>query len=163
VGEGNESTPAVIVDRAAGTCQRIGVRAPIRVLDWTHDGKSFLFEETNKDNETGTYRYDIASHSARLVAIGTGAAVFVGDDDILALGNSTLNFRKIRNAPMEPTRAEIAVSNERNSEVEVDSLGFNTTPAMLAESRMIYATENHLAAITTFTPTRSGPIRQLIT
>src|ERR1700722_3795406 len=57
VGTGDASAPPVIIDRGKESCERINAQPPIRVLDWAHDGKSFLYKETNPAIGTGTYRY----------------------------------------------------------------------------------------------------------
>ena len=99
---------------------------------------------------------------ARLVAISSDAAVFVGNDQILALGNGALTFREAQAAPAGPVRAEVALSNPSGTETEVESLGFNSTPAMLAASSMTYTRATDTAAIATFSPTTEGPMRKIV-
>lgn len=159
---GDANTPPVLIDREKESCERINARAPLRILDWAHDSKSFLFEDSNPAIGTGIYRYDIASKTARLVAISSGAAVFVGNDDVLALGNSALTFRGAQFKPDGGIRAEVARSNPSGTNVEVESLGFYTTPAMLATSTMTYTRATDAAAIATFSPTTEGPMRKIV-
>src|SRR5579871_4731466 len=154
VGTGDASAQPVIIDRSKESCQRTNAQAPIRVLDWAHDSKSFLFEEINRTAGTATYRYDLATGMARLVAIASGAAAFVGNDQVLALGDGALTFREAQNAPEAPVRAEVALSNPMGTNTEVQLLGFNTTPAMLASSTMTYTRQTDVAAIGTFSPTK---------
>ena len=161
-GEGDRIARPVIVDRPNETCQRLNANPPIRVLDWSPDGNSFLYEETNSQHETGTYRYDVLGKATRLIAVASGAAIFVGNSDVLALGSRGLTFGKIRNAPDAPCRAEVALSNASGNETDVESLGFNTTPTMLAASTMTYSRESDSAAIATFSPTPGGPQRKLV-
>ncbi len=162
VGSGDADAPPIIIDRAKESCQRINAQAPIRVLDWAHDSKSFLYEENDPTVGTGTYRYDLATGAVRLVAISSGAAAFVGNDQVLALGSGGLTFRGAQFAPNGPIRAEVALSNPTGSDTEVESLGFNSTSAMLAASTMTYTRATDTAAIATFSPTTSGPLRKIV-
>jgi hypothetical protein len=162
VGEGNAIAPAIIIDRKEESCQPINVRAPIRLLDWSQDSSAFLYEENNTVVGAGTYRYDVAKNTSRLVAIASGAAAFVSKSSILVLGSGGLNFRKIQNSPNGPCRAEVAVSNASGSDIDIQSLGLNSTPAMLADSRMTYTAASDTAAITTFSPTPTGPERKIV-
>jgi len=159
---GDASAPAIVIDRAKESCQMIPARPPIRILDWAHDSKAFLFQNVNPPLETGVYRYDLTSNTARLVAIASGAAAFVGNDQILALGDRGLTLASAQTAPDRPVRAEVAISNQSGSDIEVESLGFNTTPAMLAGSTMTYARATDAAAIATFSPTAEGPVRKIV-
>ncbi|HVN27985.1 MAG TPA: hypothetical protein VMT64_05835, partial [Candidatus Binataceae bacterium] len=96
-GFGDANAPAVLIDRAKGSCRMINAGAPIRVLDWAHDSKAFLFQDV-RSPASGAYRYDLQSSTARLVAIASGAAAFVGNDQILALGDRGLTLASARNA-----------------------------------------------------------------
>jgi hypothetical protein len=162
VGAGDANAPPIIIDRDKESCERLNAKEPIRVLDWQPDSKAFLYEETNGAVGTGTYRFDLSAMRARLVAISSGAATFVGNDQILALGNGALTFREAQVAPERAIRAELALSNAAGTETEVESLGFNTTPAMLATSTMTFSRETDSAAIATFSPSSEGPIRKLV-
>lgn len=159
---GDKDAQPIIVDRAKESCQQLHGQAPIRVLDWAHDSKSFLYEGTTRSLGTGVYRYDLATGLARLVAISSDAAAFVGNDQVLALGNGALTFRGAQAAPAGPVRAEVALSNPSGNETEVESLGFNSTPAMLAASTMSYTRTTDTAAIATFSPTTEGPMRKIV-
>jgi hypothetical protein len=162
VGAGDTVAPPVVIDRAKETCQPIIAKAPIRVIDWAHDSKSFLFQNADQKLEPGTYRYDLTTNAARLVAISSGAAAFVGNDQILALGSRALTISTAKGEPQRPVRAQVAISNQSGSEIEVESLGFNTTPAMLADSAMTYTRATDAAAIATFSPTPEGPVRKIV-
>jgi hypothetical protein len=162
VGSGDAEALPTIIDRGKESCRRINAPTTLRVLDWAHDSKSFLYEETERTPGTAAYRFDLASGAARLVAISSGAAAFVSDDQVLALGNGALTFRDAQRAPDGPVRAELALSNPSGTNTEVESLGFNSTPAMLAASKMTYTHETDEAAIATFGPTTEGPMRKLV-
>jgi hypothetical protein len=162
VAAGDADAPPEVIDRGKEACQRINAKPPIRVLDWAHDSKAFLYEDTTQAIGTGTYRCDLATNSVRLVAISSGAASFVGNDQVLALGSGSLTFRGAQYAPEGPVRAEVAISNPDSSETEVQSLGFESTPAMMAASKMTYTRETDSAAIATFAPSPSGPMRKIV-
>ncbi len=162
IGSGDATVLPVIVDRGKESCQQLNAQAPLKVLDWAHDSKSFLYQETNRTIGTGIYRYDLANRSGRLVAISSGAAAFVGNDQVLALGSGALTFRGAQFAPDGPIRAEVALSNPSGSDTEVVSLGFNSTPTMLAASTMTYTRTADAAAIATFSPTAEGPTRKIV-
>ena len=163
VGEGDADAPVVVIDRAKETCQPIGFKAPIQVLDWEHDSKSFLFREINPNALTGSYRYDLTTNAARLVALSSSAVAFVGDDQILALGSRSLTESEVQQAPQNAVHAQVAVSDPSGSDIEVQSLGFLTTPAMLAASTMTYTRATDDAAIATFSPAAEGPMRKIVT
>jgi hypothetical protein len=162
IGSGDANAPPVIVDRGKESCVLLNAKPVIRVLDWQHDSKAFLFEEFGGPQGTGAYRYDLETLRSRLVAISSGAAAFVGNNQVLALGSAGLTFPAARSAPDAPIRAEVALSDPKGSETEVESLGFNTTPAMLATSTMTYTRVTDAAAIATFSPTSNGPMRKLV-
>jgi hypothetical protein len=159
---GDKDAPPIIIDRSRESCRPINAQAPIRVLDWDHDSKSFLFQETNRSVGTGIYRYNLVNNTARLIAISSGAAAFIGNDQILALGNGALTFRGAQAAPDGPVRAELAISNPAGTDTEVQSLGFNSTPAMLAASTMSYTRATDAAAIATVSPALDGPLRKIV-
>ncbi|HXN87310.1 MAG TPA: hypothetical protein VN867_14645 [Candidatus Binataceae bacterium] len=162
VGAGDLKAPPILIDREKESCERINAKAPLRVLGWSHDSKAFLYQETNLIIGTGLYRYDIATHAVRLVAISSGAAVFVSDDQVLALGNSTLTFRKAQYAPDEPLPTEVALSSADGSATDVQRIGFEVTPATLAASSMTYTHETDSAAIATVSPMPTGPARHIV-
>src|SRR6202035_2979376 len=90
VGAGDANAPPIIIDRDKESCEPLNDKAPIRVLDWQQDAKAFLYEETTGPAATGAYRFDLSAMRGRLVAISSGAAAFVGNDQILALGSGAL-------------------------------------------------------------------------
>jgi hypothetical protein len=163
VGSGDETAPPLLIDRRKNSCELLNAQAPIRVLDWTRDGKSFLYEETDRDGQTAAYRYDVVKRSGRLVAVSSGAVTFMPDGDVLALGNSSLSFQRIRLRPQQPAMAQLALINSKDAEVDVQSLGFKATPEMLAQSTMVYSKASNSAAIATFGLTPAGPLRRVLT
>ena len=69
-------------------------------------------------------------------------------------------FASAQAAPEGPVRAELAISNPAGTETEVESLGFNSTPAMLAASTMTYTHATDAAAIATVSPATRRPDAQ---
>jgi hypothetical protein len=162
-GAGDPSAPPVVIDRGKESCQRINAGASIRVVDWAHDSQSFLFQNTTQPLGTGIYRYDLRTNTARMVAIASGAAANVTDDQLLALGNRGLTFRDAQAPSDRSVRAQVALSTPSGNDIELESLGFNTTPAMLAASTMTYTRATDAAAIQAFSPSTEGPVREIVT
>ena len=161
VGAGDATAQPIIVNRTKESCQQLNGKAPIRVLDWQPDGKAFLYHENGPDGPA-TYRYDLDAMRARLVALASGAAAFVGNDQILAFGNGELTFHEAQFSPGREIRAEVALSNPSGSDTDVQSLGFNTTAPLLAASTMTYARPTDTAAIATFSPGEPTPMRKIV-
>jgi hypothetical protein len=162
VGAGDAKALPIVINRAKESCQRFSAKAPIRVLDWQPDSKAFLYQEYGP-NGPAIYRYDLDAMRGRLIAISSGAATFVGNDQILALGNGHLTFREAQFSPNREVRAEIALSDASGSNTDVQSLGFNTTAPLLAASTMTYARPTDTAAIATFSPGAPVPVRKIVT
>jgi hypothetical protein len=161
VGAGDAKALPIVVNRAKESCQQFNAKAPIQVLDWQPDSKAFLYQE-NGPNGPAIYRYDLGAMRRRLVAISSGAAIFVGNDQILALGNSDLTFREAQFSPSREIRAELALSDASGGDTDVQSLGFNTTAPLLAASTMTYAHPTDTAAIATFSPGEPAPMRKVV-
>jgi len=162
IGAGSAKALPILLNRSKESCQQFNAKAPIRVLAWQHDSKAFLYWE-NGPNGAATYRYDLDAMRGRLVVIVSGAATFVGNDQILAFGNSDLTFREAQFSPGREIRAEVALSNASGSDTDVQSLGFNTTAPLLAASTMTYAPPTDSAAIATFSPGSPAPVRKIVT
>ena len=90
VGQGDASTPPVIVDRRDSTCTRFHVSRPIRVLDWdTDDEGSFLYVGPDPSGNTiGVFRYNIATGAEHLMGVSTSASSFAAGSDTVTLGQS---------------------------------------------------------------------------
>ncbi len=163
VGQGDTAAPPVLVDQASSSCRPLSAISPIRVLDWSHGEKSFLYAGRAAAGVTAAYRYDLPAGPPHRVAISSGAAAFTSIGDVLALGNSRLTLRRTRELPNAPVRAELALLDAKQTEIRAVSLGFATTPAMLAESTMTYSRVSKSAAVSALGPGRTGLFRKIIT
>lgn len=162
VGQGDPDVASIVLTRAGPSCKPIFAPGPIRVIGWSPDGTSFLYAQPSVDRVQSTYRYWIRKNSAALVAVSSQAAAFTSSGDVLALGNSALNFREASRFPNRPIHAELALSHSDRHQLDVVSLGFETTPALLAQSSMVYSIQSDQVAMDTFLQTPSGAIRRII-
>jgi hypothetical protein len=165
VGQGDAGAPPVIIDRRKSTCTRFHVREPIHVLDWSSDDEgSFLYVGPDPSHHSlGVYMYNIATGAEKLMAISSPAASFTNGGDVISLGSQKLTFRGAIEHPEEPMLAQVAISQIEQNEVDLKSLGFNTVPAMLAESTMIYSRGSDDAAMQIFAPSSPVPWRKIVT
>lgn len=164
VGQGDRDVPPILLTREGPSCEPLFAQGPIRVIAWSPDGSSFLYVQRGIDGVESTYRYWIGKNVApALTVVSSKAAAFTSAGDVLALGNSGLTFGAASRFPNRPIRAELALSHASRHELDVVSLGFKTTPALLAESTMAYSQRSDRAAMDTFLPTKSGVFRRIIT
>jgi hypothetical protein len=165
VGQGDAGAPPIIIDRRKSTCTKFHVPEPIHVLDWdSEDEGSFLYVGADPTRRSlGVYQYNIATGAEKLMAISTGAASFTGGSAVIALGNQKLTFRGAIERPEAPMLAQIAISQSDQSEVDLKSLGFNTVPAMLAQSTMAYSKGSDDAAMQIYAPSLPVPWRKIVT
>ncbi len=163
VGVGGDHMPPIVLDRHGPSCERIFPTFPIRVLSWSLGGGSFLYAQRSVDGIPGVFRYDTASHRSTLVAVSSQAAAFTASGAVLALGNSDLNFARAKRFPNRPVKAELALAHASTHQLDTVSLGFKSTPVLLAQSTMTYSAASNHAAIDTFLPTASGILRRIIT
>jgi hypothetical protein len=78
------------------------------------------------------------------------------------MGNGGLSWKRIARDPDAPAKAEIALLNPQTAVITMNSLGFQTLPALFAQSSMVFTTASDSAAIDTFVPRRDGLLRTLI-
>lgn len=164
VGQGDADAAPIIIDRRKSTCTRFHVREPIHVIDWDSDDEgTFLYVGGDPThNSIGVYRYDIATGAEKLMGVSTAAASFSDGGDVVALGNQKLTFRGAIEHPAEPVLAQVAISQPDQSEVDLKSLGFNTVPAMLAQSTMSYSKKSDDAAMQIYAPSLPVPWRKIV-
>ncbi len=162
VGQGDSIAPAVLIDREHAKCQQLNARAPIQVLGWTSDGSYFLYREVEANGESAIFTYDMARHASRLVAVSSTAAAFV-DHKVLALGNASLSFKRVEQFPQKQVHAELALVDPKSDEIDLQSLGFLSTPAMFAESTMALSRQTSAVAIVAFSPAAGGAMRKIVT
>lgn len=154
----------MLIDRKNRTCAPFHVRQPIRVLDWDRANEgSFLYLAPDPAGPTiGLYEYNIASGAEHAMGISTAAAAFTNGGSILAIGDQNLSFKLALRQPNRPLLVQAAVIRPDHSEVDLKSLGFYSTPAMLAHSSMAYSRATDRATIQTFAPSLPVPWRKIV-
>ncbi len=164
VGQGDSSTPPVIIDRRNSTCTRFHTIHPIQVLDWDKDDEaSFLYVGPDPTQHTvGVYKYNIANGAEALMGVSTSGAAFTGGGQVITLGNQSLTFRLALDRPEQEFPAQVAVSQPEQSQIKIKSLGLRTLPPMLAQSSMEYSRGANEAAMQIFAPSRPVPWRKII-
>ena len=155
------SAPAV-VDLQNQTCAQIRVASPVKLLGWAPDSSGFLYAAANDRGNMSTARYTVAVRRSTLVAVSSTSVAYASDGTIVAMGDAGLSWKRIAQAPTAPVKAEIALVNPQTAQITINSLGFQTPPAMFAQSAMVFTTASDSAAIDTFVPTRQGLVRELI-
>ncbi|MGH7815095.1 MAG: hypothetical protein ACREQI_13975 [Candidatus Binataceae bacterium] len=164
VAQGDSGAPPMLIDRKNRTCAPFHVRQPIRVLDWDRANEgSFLYLAPDPAGPTiGLYEYNIASGAEHAMGISTAAAAFTNGGSILAIGDQNLSFKLALRQPNRPLLVQAAVIRPDHSEVDLKSLGFYSTPAMLAHSSMAYSRATDRATIQTFAPSLPVPWRKIV-
>jgi hypothetical protein len=139
VAEGDAATPPALIDLRRETCAPLKRRDPIRVIAWAPDDATFLYYAPGKDRVPSIFRYDRLSGESVVVAIASGAAAYTADGTIIALGNERLTWRTARTAARQAIAAKIARWTVDRQELTINSLGFDTTPELLAQAAMVFA------------------------
>ncbi len=161
IGQGDAFAAPVIIDLRRQSCRPLGLRVPLKVLAWARDSAGFLYIARSGDGSASVFRYDVASAQSIRVAISSAAAAYASDGMIVTLGSRDLSAQRITAHSGRPVRAEIALINPREPEITVNSLGFETMPATLAASTMVFSTASDDGVIDTST-FAAGPLRELI-
>lgn len=153
----------VIVDLHSQACASYGPRVPVNVLGWSPDSAALLYAgPVGLNRSPGTFRYDLKSGATRVVAIASTAAAFASDGTLVVLGDNQLSWRRAVERPNGNVKGEIALFSPIASQITINSLGFGTTAAMLANAAMVFTQASDDAAIDFFTPSPRGPFRMLI-
>ncbi len=160
---GGPDTLPVIVDLHSQACASYGPRVPVNVLGWSPDSAALLYAgPVGLNRSPGTFRYDLKSGATRVVAIASTAAAFASDGTLVVLGDNQLSWRRAVERPNGNVKGEIALFSPIASQITINSLGFGTTAAMLANAAMVFTQASDDAAIDFFTPSPRGPFRMLI-
>jgi hypothetical protein len=163
VGQGDALAAPVLVDLHNQSCRPLGPRIPLKVLAWARDSSGFLYAAHDDEGlGTGVFRFDRATGQIVPVALSSAAAAYADDGTIVTLGSRELSRRRLDEKPRHAVRAEIALMKPAAGEITVNSLGFETTPAMLAASTMVFSTASDEGAIDTAIAADSRVIRELI-
>ena len=164
VGQGDAVAPPIIIDRRKSTCTRFHITEPIHVLDWDSDDEgAFLYVGPDPTRHTiAVYKYDIATGTEKLIAVSTAAASFTDGSEVVALGSQKLTFRGAIEHPDQPMLAQVAISEPEEGSVDLKSIGFNTTPAMFAESTMAYSKGSDDTVMQIYAPSQPVPWRKMV-
>jgi hypothetical protein len=163
VGEGDRDVAPAMIDLRTQACAEIRVAGPIRVLGWAPDSSAILYIAGDRDGKNiGVSRFTLATAQRTLIAVSSAAAAYASDGTIIAMGNGQLSWKRVAQNPGAPIKAEIALLNPLTAVVTINSLGFQTPPAMFARSSMVLTVASDSAAIDTFVPASDGLLRELI-
>ncbi len=139
VAQGDAETPPALIDLRNETCAQLRRHEPIRVVAWAPDDATLLYVALGKERVPSIFRYDRLSGESVVVAIASGAAAYTADGTIIALGNERLSWEAARTAWRKSMAAKIALWSRGREELTINSLGFETTPELLAQASMVFA------------------------
>lgn len=162
VGQGDPDAPPVMLDLKNQLCTPLDRRDPIRVLAWRPDGLGFLYAAPGSMGVPGVFRYDHAGGISTVVAIASAAAAYASDGTIIAIGNERLTWRSASSAPTQPITAQVALFPAGQSAVTINSLGFETTPELLARASMVFASPSNNGLLDIAAVKMPQPLRRLI-
>ncbi len=161
VAQGGDNAPPALVDVHGERCVGFPSNIPLQVLGWAPNSTAFLYRTANR-NRTGVFRFDLITGRRAMIAISSGAAAYASDGTIIALGSQELSWRRAVAEPMSPAKAQIALFDPHQSLTTINSLGFTTPPALLAQSTMVFSPVSNDAIIDTAIPGSSRPERLII-
>jgi hypothetical protein len=159
MGEGGDNTPPALIDIHARKCREFAAGAPLQVLGWAPNSAAFLYRSAER---SGVFRFDLLSGRIATIAISSGAAAYASDGTIIAFGSQELSWRRAVAQPMTPVKAQIALLDPHQSLTTINSLGFATEPALIAQSTMVFSQVSNDAIIDTAIPGLSGPVREIV-
>jgi len=159
VAQGTSIAPPQIVDVHGERCTRLPSGGPLQVLGWAPDSTAFLYRAANRN---GIFRFDMLTGRSATIAISSGAAAYASDGTIIALGSQELSWRRAVAEPMSHVKEQIALFDPHQSLTTINSLGFATQPALLAQSTMVFSQISNDAIIDTAIPGAAGPVRLII-
>jgi hypothetical protein len=163
VAQGDDQAPAALIDYTAQTCQKLNIATPMKVLGWSPDSTSFIYTALNVDARSiGIFRYELASRASTLTAVSSSAAAYASNGAIIAVLNRELSWRRVAAQPQAKVKVEIAAFDPKQSEIRINSLGFETRAALLARGSMVFSAASNDAVIDAYLPAGPVPIRELI-
>src|SRR5216684_5516852 len=147
VAQGDVQAPVALIDYTAHICQKLNIATPIKVLGWSPDSTAFIYTAPNVDaRSVGIFRYELATGAITLVAVF----------------NRELTWRRVAAQPQAKVKVEIAAFDPKQSEIRINSLGFETRAALLARGSMVFSAASNDAVIDAYLPAVPVPIRELI-
>jgi hypothetical protein len=154
LGDGDGEMPPILIDRRRQTCRNFIVPFPIHVLTWEpgSDG-TFLYEGPDPSRHSrGVYKYDLGAGEGHVIAVSSGAGAYTSTGSIITVGNQKLTYRMVEERPDLPINTELAIVDPAQNQTSFKSLGFQTTPELLARTTMAFSTGSNRAAIEAFAP-----------
>jgi len=163
VAQGDVQAPVALIDYTAHICQKLNIATPMKVLGWSPDSTAFIYTGPNVDARSiGIFRYELATGAITLVAVSSSAAAYSNNGAIIAVVNRELTWRRAAAQPQAKVKVEIAAFDPKQSEIRINSLGFETRAALLARGSMIFSAASNDAVIDAYLPAVPVPIRELI-
>ena len=157
VGQGDSRSNPVLIDRNTGSCRKLPVGGPIRVLGWFQ--KRFLYSALNPVNRIpAVFYYDAETGHGGLVAVSSTAAAWSSAGTAVALGSQQVTWQSAVRTPDAPVPADVATLSLAPYYVNVKSLAVQTVPLLLAQSTMDYTLATDTAAVGLYAP---GPVAPL--
>jgi hypothetical protein len=157
-GEENVAPPALI-DLQHSKCRLLGLGGPIRVLAWAPKSNAFLY---TRASQGGVFKFDLDTGRITTIAVSSGAAAYASDGTIIALGSQALSWTRAARQAHARVKAQIALSDRDNKQITINSLGFVSEPALLAQSTMVFSIASNDALIDTAVTEAGAPLRQII-
>jgi len=163
VAQGDVQAPVALIDYTAKTCQQLNIATPMKVLGWSPDSTAFIYTAPNVvARSIGIFRYELASQAITLIAVSSSAAAYASNGAIFAVVNRELTWRRVAAQPQAKVKVEIAAFDPRQSEIRINSLGFETRAVLLAQGSMVFSAASNDAVIDAYLPAVPVPIRELI-
>jgi hypothetical protein len=163
VAQGDVQAPVALIDYTTKTCQKLNIATPIKVLAWSLASTAFIYTAPNVEaRSVGIFRYELATGASTLVAVSSSAAAYARDGAIIAVVNRELTWRRVAAQPQAKVKVEIAAFDPKQSEIRLNSLGFETRAALLARGSMVFSGASNDAVIDAYLPAAPEPIRELI-
>ena len=159
VAQGTGSASPAIVDVHEGKCVGFPSETPLQVLGWSPNSAALLYQTAERN---GVFRFDRLTGRSDTIAISSGAAGYASDGTIVALGSQELSWRRAVTEPASQVKAQIALLDPHQSLITINSLGFATRPALLAQSTMVFSPVSDNAVIDTAVPGTTGLVREII-
>jgi hypothetical protein len=161
--QGDVQAPVALIDYTAQTCQKLNIATPMKVLGWSPDSTAFIYTAVNVEaRSVGIFRYELVSRASTLVAVSSSAAAYASDGAIIAVVNRELSWRRVAAQPQAKVKVEIAAFDPKQAEIRINSLGFETQAALLAQGSMVFSAASNDAVIDAYLPAVPVPIRELI-
>jgi hypothetical protein len=159
VAQGRVSTPPALVNVHEESCKGFASGDPLQVIGWAPNSQAFLYRIAD---QVGVLRFDLLSGHSSTITISSGAAAFASDGTIIAYGSQQLSWRRVISEPTASVKAQIALFDPHQDLITINSLGFATQAALMAQSRMVFSKVSNDTIIDTATPGGTELVRELI-